>query len=213
MLSLLDALAHAHARGVVHRDIKPGNVLLGGSWHEVKLTDFGLAHALHGPSMSEDDVIGTPSYMAPEQFRGQWRDYGPWTDLYSLGCLVYSLATGSPPFGRVKGNAARAAHLVRPVPPLVPKHPLPAAFHPWVHQLLEKDTARRFACAADAAWALLGIPDERADSELDAWDDSGTEDEPTGGSMSTLTFVRAGGHAGRRRRAPFPRRRRLGASV
>jgi serine/threonine protein kinase/tetratricopeptide (TPR) repeat protein len=203
VLSLLDALAHAHARGVVHRDLKPGNVLLGGSWHEVKLTDFGLAHALHGPSMSEDDVIGTPSYMAPEQFRGQWRDYGPWTDLYSLGCLVYSLATGAPPFGRVKGNAARAAHLVRPVPPLVPKEPVPTAFHAWVHQLLEKDPARRFPCAADAAWALLGIADERSDDEIHSWGDTVADDELTGGSMSTLTFVRSP-ELGDTAPAPFP---------
>jgi serine/threonine protein kinase/tetratricopeptide (TPR) repeat protein len=203
VLSLLDALAHAHARGVVHRDIKPGNVLLGGSWHEVKLTDFGLAHALHGPTMSEDDVIGTPSYMAPEQFRGQWRDYGPWTDLYSLGCLVYSLASGSPPFGRVKGNAARAAHLVRPVPPLVAKQPVPVAFHGWVQQLLEKDPARRFVCAADAAWALLGIPDERTENEIHTWEDTGDADELTGGSMSTLTFVRPA-DLGDAMPAPFP---------
>ncbi|MCP4806820.1 MAG: serine/threonine protein kinase [Proteobacteria bacterium] len=85
---VLDALAHAHARGVVHRDIKPENVLLGETG--VKVSDFGLAHA--GGHVLHHHA-GTPHYMAPEQIEGRWRDWGPWTDLYAVGCLGWTLAT------------------------------------------------------------------------------------------------------------------------
>jgi len=82
LLRVLDALAHAHARGLIHRDIKPENVLLTADRTEVKLTDFGLAQAMKraAPGDKEKGLVGTPRYMAPEQVRGEWRDYGPWTD-------------------------------------------------------------------------------------------------------------------------------------
>jgi len=98
LLGLLDALAHAHARGVVHRDIKPGNILVfeeeparSGGEHllarRLRLTDFGLAHALDAPDAEGVRIgqSGTPRYMAPEQFAARWREFGPWTDLYALG--------------------------------------------------------------------------------------------------------------------------------
>jgi len=97
---LLDALAHAHARGVVHRDLKPSNVLRDRASGRVLLMDFGLAHALGEVARSEqtETIEGTPHYMAPEQVEGRWRDFGPWTDLYAVGCLTFALVTGSPPF-------------------------------------------------------------------------------------------------------------------
>ncbi len=163
LLCLLDALAHAHARGVVHRDLKPGNALLAGSWSDVKLTDFGLAHPYASGRAIRDDegAVGTPAYMAPEQFESAWRDYGPWTDLYGLGCLAYALVSGEPPFGtRPPTHRAMAAHLLLPAPTLNPRCDVPEGFEGWLHALLEKDPARRFQRAADAAWALmqLGAP-------------------------------------------------------
>lgn len=189
ILSLLDALAHAHARGVIHRDLKPGNVLVardgepeellldyddddddelpptlseGGTW-SVKLTDFGLAHAAeaHEPDERRHFYGGTPAYMAPEQFEGRWRDFGPWTDLYALGCTVFRLIRGHPPFGSGRTfEDNRQAHLHARVPELRPSMPVPEQLEDWIGRALAKDPARRFRRAADAAWALheLGPP-------------------------------------------------------
>jgi tetratricopeptide (TPR) repeat protein len=163
LCELLDALAHAHARGIIHRDVKPGNVLFdaGGV---LKLTDFGLAHARRvDPREHTDDVLascGTPPYMAPEQFQGDWRAQGPWTDLYAVGCLSYALATGAPPFLASDLHDLASEHLFAPPPELRSLVPLPRAFGAWVHTLLAKQPEARFGCAADARHALAGL-DER----------------------------------------------------
>ena len=153
LLSLLDALAHAHARGVVHRDIKPANVLVEAD--RVVLTDFGLAHALEQATAS--GIAGTPTYMAPEQFRGRWRDYGPWTDLYSLGILAWELVCGRPPFGMAELPALHRAHTEEALPPLRPVVGVPEGLEGFLHRLLRKDPRARFQRAADAAWALHGL--------------------------------------------------------
>lgn len=164
LLSLLDALAHAHARGVVHRDLKPGNILLsapGDVRPGLKLTDFGIAHALEHeqrPGAAEASS-GTPHFMAPEQFLGDWRDYGPWTDLYALGCVAHMLCTGKLPFEADNPMQLAWAHVNTPPPKLsVPENSgIPAAFESWLMRLLEKNPADRFQRAADAGWALMMI--------------------------------------------------------
>ncbi len=155
---LLAALAHAHARGVIHRDIKPGNVLFGGWRGGLKLADFGLAHAMDR-STSEPvsaEVAGTPSYMAPEQFLGRTAEFGPWTDLYALGCLAYSLVCSKRPYEIEGGDfdATRHAHLTWPLPALSPVIAVPSRLESWLHTLLCKDPQGRFSSPADAAWAL-----------------------------------------------------------
>jgi eukaryotic-like serine/threonine-protein kinase len=167
LLGLLEALAHAHARGVIHRDIKPENVLLDGTGRVV-LTDFGIAEALHAGRQGERRrrdrlAVGTPAYMAPEQFTGRWRDYGPWTDLYAVGCLAHDLLCGTPPFGRGTQTQLAAAHLGEPPPPLSPRTAVPGGFSDWLSLLLEKAPGRRFRFAADAAFALgrLGPADPK----------------------------------------------------
>ncbi len=167
LLNLLDALAHAHARGVIHRDIKPANVLITAreDWPaSLKLTDFGIAQATddQGRSGSTERSIGTPNYMAPEQFEGLWREYGPWTDLYSLGCMAYELATGRLPFEADTFVVHAYKHLKTQAPPMELGDRAPAGFEAWLMRLLEKDPRRRFRRAADAAWALvqLGGPDK-----------------------------------------------------
>ena len=98
---LLEALAHSHSRGVIHRDLKPSNILLTPK-NDLKLVDFGIARALDAEQRNERTSMqasGTPKYMAPEQFTGEGRVQGPWTDLYALGCLAWELATGAPRVG------------------------------------------------------------------------------------------------------------------
>lgn len=163
LLRLLDALAHAHARGMVHRDIKPPNVLFDRTGRGVKITDFGLAHAVEDVSQDAraDRLklagVGTPGYMAPEQIQKRWRDYGPWTDLYAFGCLAYEMASGRPPFGKAAGSNTLRAHLTQKVPPLSARSAVPPGFEAWLLRLLEKDHHRRFRRAADVAHQLLQL--------------------------------------------------------
>jgi serine/threonine protein kinase/tetratricopeptide (TPR) repeat protein len=160
--ALLMALAHAHSRGVLHRDIKPGNVLLGSGEDlrpSIKLTDFGLALAREsavepGSGMR---IVGTPVYMAPEQIEGLWRDQGPWTDLYSLGCVAYELASGHPPFQGENPRAIAIGHMSSPVPPLRAMSEVPDGFEQWIQRMLAKEPYERFQGAADAAHALAKI--------------------------------------------------------
>ncbi len=162
LLDLLDALAHAHARGVVHRDLKPGNVLVSGpddTRPGLKLADFGLAHAGDALGKRYRGASGTPRYMAPEQFHGRWRDYGPWTDLYALGCMAWEMAAGVSPFPETDYAVLRQAHLYDEPEPFAYSEGLPVTFDGWLHRLLEKDPHCRFACAADAAFALTRLPD------------------------------------------------------
>lgn len=160
LLLLLDALSYAHSHGLVHRDLKPGNVLLSRTGSGLKLTDFGLAHAVERESLAGEkgQLHGTPAYMAPEQWEGRWRDYGPWTDLYALGCVAYVLVTGQPPFGAVPSlPKMMTLHLRKQPPSLPPEAPVPAGLGPWIRRLLEKEPGRRYRVAADAAWALLRL--------------------------------------------------------
>ncbi len=163
MLAMLDALAHAHARGVIHRDLKPSNVLLSGGEHGgslVRLTDFGLAQAMNADGGVDDlRVAGTPAYMAPEQFSRTWRAQGPWTDLYALGCMAWELACGERPFEGDSVPAIAAARLHGPMPRMVPATPVPRGFDAWVARLLARDPLARFQRAADAAWALASLPE------------------------------------------------------
>lgn len=168
LLSLLDALAHAHARGVIHRDLKPGNVLIAGADDPrpgLKLSDFGIAQPL---GLVGDDAgagrahawSGTPRSMAPEQFNGLARELGPWTDLYALGCMAFQVARGHAPFSGDAGQLA-VAHCHERVPDLGELAGYPAGYEGWVLRLLEKRPGDRFASAADAAWALLRLDDAR----------------------------------------------------
>ena len=168
LLALLGALAHAHARGVIHRDLKPGNVLLGSrSPRDPRLCDFGLAHALDRqlPESSDELVMGTPAYMPPEQIDGQWRDFGPWTDLYALGCTAWALAASTPPFGKITGPRLYVAQLSHEPPAFVPREPMPTALEPWLRRLMRKSPGDRYRDAAEAARGLLEIDDDRTDAD------------------------------------------------
>jgi|GEM_PF-758855 len=125
---LAQALAHVHASGVLHRDLKPANVLLGQGPEglHAKLTDFGLARdeqAAHSRLTVAGAMSGTPGYWAPEQARGEIDAFGPWTDLYGLGAVLYTCLTGEPPveandleavFAVAHGRAAPSPRHLRP---------------------------------------------------------------------------------------------------
>ncbi|MFT4703383.1 MAG: serine/threonine protein kinase/tetratricopeptide (TPR) repeat protein [Bradymonadia bacterium] len=171
--ALLSALAHAHARGFIHRDIKPGNILLGSTDDprpSLKLTDFGIAHSIarHRPSHVDasphgtvEDVLGTPWYMAPEQLMGLWRDYGPWTDLYALGIVAWELASGEVPFDGKSPFDIGMAHIENPLPVFDSRMDSPPGLEEWLRTLLEKEFGNRFSCAADALHAFTQLGDPR----------------------------------------------------
>src|SRR5262249_21953639 len=150
------ALAAAHAQGLIHRDVKPANLLLEDGVARVKITDFGLARMADDVPLTQAGVVaGTPEYMAPEQARGEQVDHR--ADLFSLGAALYARCTGRPPF---RGETAVA--VLRRVsdeePPAVRwlNPDVPAWLEQLLDRLLAKDSADRFQTAAEVASLLEG---------------------------------------------------------
>ncbi len=140
---LAEGLAAAHRRGLVHRDIKPGNVLVGENIERVWITDFGLAQAADSTMLTRTGVIaGTPHYMSPEQIRGDSVDHR--SDLFSLGALLYFLSTGKAPFDADSTLAVLHAVANAPAKPLQDhRTDLPPSFVSLVRRLLSKSPDRR----------------------------------------------------------------------
>ena len=149
-------LSAAHAQGLVHRDVKPANILLSDGVERVKLTDFGLARAADDASLTRTGVIaGTPQYMSPEQARGDRVDHR--SDLFSLGSVLYTLCTGRTPFraetsyGVLRRICESAARPIREINPEIPR---------WLEAIIErlhqKDPQKRFQTAAELAELLQG---------------------------------------------------------
>ncbi len=182
---VLEALAEPHARGLVHRDIKPGNVMIGvkadpsgeqaidDAVPQVTLIDFGLVKALFGdeedsrraPLTRTGMAVGTPRYMAPEQL-GRGR-VGPWTDQYAVGVLLFQMLAGETPY---EGTTAEiiAGHLKDPVPPLPAHVGAPPAIEAVVRRALDKQPDRRFPdCAAMAAAIAEALDRSAAAAGLD----------------------------------------------
>lgn len=159
LLGVLDALAHAHARGITHLDIKPGNILLADrpAGFPIRLTDFGIASFRASLPSDDETVLGTPGYMAPEQLFGEWREFGPWTDLYALGCVAYELCSGRLPFESNDPVRLAAAHLGETPPALHPPTDYPIGFEDWVLRLLEKDPEKRHQRCRSAAIELVAL--------------------------------------------------------
>ncbi len=172
---ILEALAAAHASGVIHRDVKPENVMLvaadGFDQESIKVLDFGIAkldaqkHGLTGPATKAGVVYGTPTYMAPEQIRHEPPDAR--TDLYALGAMLFEMIAGTPPFDG-DDVTVLARHLTLPPPPLsspVAPEKLTLAVRAFVAKLLAKrPDARPISAAAalaelDEAIASIGQVD------------------------------------------------------
>jgi Protein kinase domain len=154
-----DALAYAHERGVVHRDIKPDNILLDQGSGRPMVTDFGIARAItEGDSRltATGIAIGTPTYMSPEQAAGD-RTIDGRSDLYALGIVAYQMLTGQPPFTAGSTPAILVKHLSeRPIPVDQRRADVPPELSRIVMTLLEKDPAARFPTAGAMVQALDG---------------------------------------------------------
>jgi serine/threonine protein kinase/Flp pilus assembly protein TadD len=162
-----DALQYAHDRGIIHRDIKPENILLSGG--HALVADFGIAKALDaagGEKLTETGLaLGTPHYMSPEQASAT-RSLDGRADLYALGCVLYEMLAGAPPFTGPSAQSILARHAVDPVPSLhTVRGTVPAGIEWAITKAMAKVPADRFASAGEFADALAhpeGAPVQRA---------------------------------------------------
>ena len=158
-----DALDYAHAQGIIHRDIKPENILLtagrGHTGGHAVVADFGIARAIEMPegeasATATGIAIGSPAYMSPEQALGL-RDLDARTDIYSLGCVVYEMLTGEPPFGRRSARAAMAGHVSNEPESVTGRRSnVPASVLAAVERAMAKSSEDRFATAGEFREAL-----------------------------------------------------------
>jgi eukaryotic-like serine/threonine-protein kinase len=159
-LGVLEGLAAAHAAGMIHRDVKPANVLLP-SEGGVKLSDFGIAKAVDeaAPALTATgSVLGTPTYLAPELVGGH--PPSPASDVYSVGCLLYAMLAGDPPFIQGDPLAIAYAHRHDPVPPIDTHRPdLPEDLTAVLDRALTKDPEQRYTTAEEMRTALVAGPE------------------------------------------------------
>ena len=151
---LASALDFAHRQGVIHRDVKPSNVLFTEQGRLV-LSDFGIARMLESSTLMSQAglIVGTPMYMSPEQADGQ--RVGPASDRYSLGVVAYGLLTSRPPFQAETPLALLRAHIDKPLPPPRSLNPdLPEAVEAMLFKIMAKDPGDRFASATEFVAAL-----------------------------------------------------------
>ncbi|MDY7078321.1 MAG: serine/threonine-protein kinase [Chloroflexota bacterium] len=178
------ALSYAHSQGIVHRDVKPDNILVGpGRW--VLLTDFGLVKILADSSpITESGVgLGTPNYMAPEQVRGESVD--PRADVYALGAMLYQMVTGCVPFEGESGMAVALKHLNEPLrPPRTLDPGLPPGVDHVIVKAMAKDRDLRYRSVDDLvaafrqAMAKAGTGEGRVTSQIQAVETPITVAEP-----------------------------------
>jgi eukaryotic-like serine/threonine-protein kinase len=210
-----DALDLAHRAGIVHRDVKPGNVFLTGDG-EVKLLDFGIARAADETALTGGDLLGTAAYLAPERVLGH--DATPASDVYAVGVLLYELLAGRPPFAGDSGTALAMAQVhAQPLPLGTAAPSVPPALAAACERALAKDPADRPPSAAALA-ALLRCtlpadPAPRHPVPVPAGSPTPTHPSPAGPGAPTTTGRLGPGGTGREPAAPRVRRGALVAAL
>jgi tRNA A-37 threonylcarbamoyl transferase component Bud32 len=191
--AVADAVEYAHQHGVIHRDLKPENILLEGRLSAAsgpgrpRVTDFGLAKHTAGESglTAPGEILGTPSYMAPEQARGDHRAIVPGTDIHALGGILYFLLTGRPPFSGLGAlGVMRRVMEEAPPPPRQVKPQVPAGLETICLKCLEKDPTRRYATAGEVAEKLrawTSRPGSSSGATIHLDSESGSPASPGGG--------------------------------
>lgn len=162
MDELLSALASAHAKGIVHRDIKPANIMITDEG-SVALTDFSVAHMKDASKLTQTGaVVGTPEYMAPEQFDGVWDQR---TDLYAAGIIFYELLTGFSPFrSATMTEVMRKQLLTVPDPPSEVDYTIPESLSTVVSRALEKKPEARYQSAQEMRAEILAALEDCSDA-------------------------------------------------
>ncbi|MFF3446239.1 serine/threonine-protein kinase [Streptomyces sp. NPDC002667] len=201
-------LAAAHQQGIVHRDIKPGNLLLDAEG-SVKIGDFGIARFMDDPAgglTATGQIVGTSLYLAPERALG--KTAGPPSDMYSLGCVLYQLLTGRPPFQASSPVAVLHQHLdSTPTPPRELGADLPPAFENYLLGLLAKQPEDRPTALQAAAWYSSGAWQGRPEPLPAAMPEPGRHRQGLGAVGPATTYAlpsvvrdtQGGGHRSRRR--------------
>ncbi|MEP7226026.1 MAG: protein kinase [Gemmatimonadales bacterium] len=183
------ALGYAHAQGVVHRDIKPENVMLHEG--EATVTDFGISKALRSgteAALTQAGLaLGTPAYMSPEQASGDEELDGR-SDLYSLGCMLFEMLAGQPPFAGPTAQAVIVKRFTEPVPSIRASRPgVSVALEKVLSRLLARNPADRFASATQLVQALATVPDESVNPGAETTMVS--PQQTAGKSIAVLPFV------------------------
>lgn len=162
LVGVAEGLAHAHDSGVVHRDIKPHNLILGQE-QRLYITDFGLAYLTSEPHVTvSGEVMGTPAYLSPEQVRGHVNEIDHRTDIYSLGVTLYEMLTNSRPFqGESRDQVLHSISVKEPAPPRRRNPRVPVDLETICLRAIEKDPVRRYPSAADLAEDLRRFVDGR----------------------------------------------------
>jgi serine/threonine protein kinase len=205
-------LDYAHRRGIIHRDVKPGNLMItggpvGGGDTVVKLTDFGIARAIEQTRITQvGSVVGTAAYLSPEQVRGD--EATPGTDVYALGVVLYQFLTGRLPYeGSSLAELAVRQQNETPLPPSTYNAEVPAPLGAAVLRALEGDTSRRYASADEFATGLqMGLEGE----DVTLLESSGEGHTPTrvlGGDTAATRHLDRTTAQTEYRPAPSPTRR------
>jgi tetratricopeptide (TPR) repeat protein len=162
--ALARAMFHAHQQGIVHRDLKPANILMTPEGTP-KITDFGLAKPIEQEELGltrTGAILGTPTYMAPEQAQGNNKAVGPGADIYALGAILYDMLTGRPPLrGTTIVDTLQLVQFVDPVPPRQLQPKVPADLQTICLRCLHKEPNRRYSNAAELAEDLRAFLEDR----------------------------------------------------